>query len=122
MIYLLNLFCAFLMVLSNSLIKKTFHGINLNWYGKPTEWVLNFLNLFKFPLFWAALISFICSILAWIYIISVQNISTAYPIQISFVFILTTISGVYFFNEKISTTGILGLCVILLGIFILLKS
>ena len=110
------------MVLSNSLIKKTLHGINLNWHGKPTEWILNFLNLFKFPLFWAALISFLCSILAWIYIISIQNISTAYPIQISFVFILTTTSGVYFFNEKLSTSGILGLCVILLGVFILLKS
>ena len=110
------------MVLSNSLIKKTLHGINLNWHGKPSEWILNFLNLLKYPLFWVALISFLSSLLAWIYIISIQNISSAYPIQIAFVFILTTISGVYFFNEKLSTTGILGLCVILLGIFILLKS
>ena len=55
-------------------------------------------------------------------ILSKQKITSAYPLQISLVFTLTIVSDFYFFNEKLSTSGIVGLFVIFLGVFILYKS
>jgi multidrug transporter EmrE-like cation transporter len=120
--FFLNFVCALLMVTSNTLIKKSIHGIDLSWNGNFLEWINGFLYLLKVPKFWGAILSFFMSIITWFFILSKQNITTAYPLQISLVFTFTTISGYYFLNERLSISGSIGLCVILLGVFILLKS
>lgn len=120
--FFLNVVCALLMVTSNTLVKKSINGIDLSWNGNFLEWISSFLHLLKVPNFWGAIFSFFMSIITWFFILSKQNITTAYPLQISLVFTFTTISGYYFFNERLSVSGSIGLFVILLGVFVLLKS
>jgi hypothetical protein len=49
--FILNVVCALLMVTSNTLIKKSIHGIDLSWNENFLEWINSFLISSKFPSF-----------------------------------------------------------------------
>lgn len=62
------------------------------------------------------------SFIIWLRVLSFNDLSRAYPIFASLVFLLTTIGAARFLGENITITRIVGIVVILLGIYIVAKS
>jgi len=117
-----NIFCAALMVFSNTLLKFTLKNSSIAWNGKLIDWLYQFAFLLKKPSMWCAIILFVFSNLLWVFILSYQKMSVAYPLQITLVFVFSTIITFFIFDERISYSGIIGLIFIISGILLLIKS
>jgi multidrug transporter EmrE-like cation transporter len=62
------------------------------------------------------------SALVWFAVISVENLSTCYPVLVSITFVLVTLGAVVFFGERISVPKLIGVAVILAGVLIVSRS
>ena len=120
--FTINLVCAILMVLSNTLLKHSLTGSSIKWEGKLIDWICQIILLFKKPIMWCALSVFISANLMWLFILSSQKMNIAYPLQITLVFIISTTFTMYIFGEKLNYSGVLGLIAILGGIFLLIRN
>jgi multidrug transporter EmrE-like cation transporter len=54
--------------------------------------------------------------LLWFSVISMENLSTCYPMLVSITFVLVTFGSVFFFGEHVSAWKLMGMGVILAGI------
>jgi multidrug transporter EmrE-like cation transporter len=54
----------------------------------------------------------------WLYILSQQPMSVAFPIQVSLVFLLTTVVSVTVFSEQLTAYGLLGIAFIVTGVIL----
>jgi multidrug transporter EmrE-like cation transporter len=68
------------------------------------------------PLFVLGFLLYGGGALIWFRILSLVNVSTAYPILVSLTFLMVTIGSVAFFRESVGIEKMVGLAVILLGI------
>lgn len=118
----INIFCASLMVFSNALLKLSLKNSSIAWNGKLIDWLYQFAFLLKKPSMWCAIILFVFSNLLWVFILSYQKMSVAYPLQITLVFVFSTIITFFIFDERISYSGIIGLIFIISGILLLIKN
>ena len=80
------------------------------------------MRLLLQPLFSLGLIFYALAALVWMRVISAEPLSTAYPLLVSFTFVLITACAAYFFNESVSLMKFIGLAVIVLGIFLVSKG
>lgn len=80
------------------------------------------LNLVKQPMFDIGLFMYALATLVWIKILSVEQLSIAYPVMVSITFALVTLGAVLFFKESLNTYKILGLLIIFAGILIISRS
>jgi multidrug transporter EmrE-like cation transporter len=117
-----NIFCAALMVFSNTLLKFTLKNSTITWNGKLIDWLYQFILLLKKPTMWCAIILFLFSNLLWVFILSYQKLSVAYPLQITLVFVFSTSVTFFVFDERMSYSGIIGLIIIISGILLLVKN
>ena len=117
-----NIICAALMVFSNTLLKFTLKNSSIAWNGRLIDWLYQFAFLLKKPSMWCAIILFGFSNLLWVFILSYQKMSVAYPLQITLVFVFSTIITFFIFDERISYSGIIGLIFIISGILLLIKN
>ena len=117
-----NIFCAALMVFSNTLLKFTLKNSSITWNGKLIDWLYQFILLLKKPSMWCAIILFVFSNLLWVFILSYQKMSVAYPLQITLVFVFSTSVTFFVFDERMSYSGIIGLIFIISGILLLVKN
>jgi multidrug transporter EmrE-like cation transporter len=60
--------------------------------------------------------------LVWFRVLSIEPLSIAYPVLVSSTFLLVTIGAVLLFHESLAWHKILGLVIILAGIFIISRS
>ena len=74
------------------------------------------LTLSQQPMFIIGFILYGSAAVIWFQILSMENLSTSYPLLISITFVLVTLGAVVFFHEQVSWQKILGLGVILVGI------
>ena len=117
----INILCALVTVMSNTLIKYSLSD-KLVWKGEIITFSFDLLSNFKNPLLILALIIFITGNILWIFIISTQNFSFALPLQIALVFLFNLIVSFFLFNEQLNLFSILGMILILSGIFLISKS
>lgn len=108
----INILCALVTVMSNTLIKYSLSR-KLVWKGELITFLFELISSFRNPLLIFALLIFITGNILWIFIISTQNFSFALPLQIGLVFL---------FNEQMNSYSILGMILILSGIFLISKS
>jgi len=80
------------------------------------------LALIREPLFIIGAILYGVAALVWFRVISTEQLSIAYPLLVSFTFILITLGAVIFFRESVSLQKVIGLAVILVGIIIVATS
>jgi len=62
------------------------------------------------------------SFLVWLRVLSFNDLSRSYPIFASIVFLFTTIGSIIFLKESVSMVRIVGIIVILSGIYIVARS
>lgn len=117
----INILCAFVTVISNTLIKYSLSN-KLVWKGEPIAFLFDLLLNLKNPLLIVALLIFITGNILWIFIISTQNFSFALPLQIGLVFLFNIIVSYFLFNEQLNLFSILGMFFILSGVILVTKS
>lgn len=62
------------------------------------------------------------SFLIWLRVLTFNDLSRAYPIFATIVFLMTTLGSIKFLNEDVSIVRIIGISVMLVGIFIVARS
>lgn len=67
------------------------------------------------------LLAYIISFVVWLMVLSRVEISFAYPL-ISIGYVLSAITAYYFFNEDLSVLRLLGIVVILFGVYLVARS
>ncbi len=73
-----------------------------------------------FILFGLALYGF--SFLIWLRVLTISDLSRAYPIFATIVFLLTTAVSMIFFKENVSAMRFVGIAIMLVGIFVVARS
>jgi len=118
---IISFICALSAILSNSIFKYIICS-KINLKINTSNFLNVLLNTIKFPIFWLGLIIFVLGNGLWLFILSNSKLSIAYPVQISLVFILSSFSGIIFFDESLKFNSIIGLLITFLGITILVHT
>ena len=81
-----------------------------------------YLNVFTKPQVWVGTVCYIVSALLWMAVLGMMDISAAYPIFVSGAFLLVTMAAILLFREHVNWVRIVGILVVVLGIFIVSQS
>ena len=119
--YKLLLASVLINVTGNVLLKKgvvSFGGVS----GEKSKLILEISKAAVNPLVLSGLFLYSISFLIWLRVLTFNDLSKSYPIFASFVFLLTTIGSARFLNESITSMRVVGMIIMLFGIFIVARS
>lgn len=119
--YQLLIVTVFSNVTANILIKKGVMqagGVS----GQKAQVLADIIRVGLSPLVILGLSLYGFSFLIWLRVLSFNDLSKAYPIFATLVFLLTSVGSAIFLRENISTLRILGIIIMLIGIYIVAKS
>ncbi len=108
-------------VTANILLKKgvgAFGGIS----GEKAKILIELSKAVVNPLIVVGLVLYGMSFLIWLRVLTFNDLSKSYPIFATCVFLLTTIGSLKFLNEDVSIMRVLGMVIMLVGIFIVARS
>lgn len=108
-------------VTANILLKKgvtAFGGIS----GEKAKIFLELSKAVINPFILIGLVLYGFSFLIWLRVLTFNDLSKSYPIFATCVFLLTTFGSLKFLNEDVSMSRIIGMVVMLIGIFIVARS
>ena len=108
-------------VTANILLKKgvlAFGGIS----GQKAHIIPELLKAAVTPYLWLGLALYGLSFLIWLRVLSFNDLSRAYPIFAAVVFLFTTIGSLLFLKENISLLRVLGIVIIISGIYVVAHS
>lgn len=77
-----------------------------------------FIALCREPLVVAGFMLYGLAAVVWFGVISIENLSTCYPILVGLTFVMVTTGAVLLFGESISARKIAGALIILLGVLV----
>lgn len=80
------------------------------------EFVRSLVRLLQEPAFVLGVLAYGLAALVWFKVLSVAEVSTAYPVLVGITFALVTVCAILLFHEKLSHLKLLGIAVILIGI------
>lgn len=108
-------------VTANILLKKgvtSFGGIT----GNRERLFTDLLKAAFSPFIIFGLMLYGLSFIIWLRVLSFNDLSKAYPIFATCVFLLTTLGSMVFLKESITYLRVVGIAIILLGIFVVSRS
>lgn len=73
------------------------------------------------PFIMTGIFIYVISISAWLAVLSRVDVGVAYPLT-SLAYILTAIAGYYYFGEPLSFARILGIIIILIGVYLVAQT
>jgi multidrug transporter EmrE-like cation transporter len=76
------------------------------------------LVLVTIPWVWLGAVSGVVAMALWIYVLGRHHLSHAYPVFVGLSFLNISLAAVIFFGEEIGTRRLLGIALILAGIFV----
>ena len=62
------------------------------------------------------------SFVVWLRVLSISDLSKSYPIFVTIVFILTTVGSVIFLKESVSAVRLIGIAILIAGVFLVARS
>ena len=74
------------------------------------------------PVFVAGVFFYGLAALVWFAVISIEDLSTSYPVLVGLTFILVGIGSVVFFSESMPLQKLIGIAVILTGILVVARA
>lgn len=107
-------------VTANILLKKgvvVAGGIS----GHRGQLVTEVLKVFLNPLVAIGLALYGMSFIIWLRILTFNDLSRSYPIFATIVFLLTTLGSMIFLKEHVSLYRVLGIAIMLLGIYVVAR-
>lgn len=108
-------------VTANILLKKgvtAAGGIS----GEPAKLLVDIPRVFFSPQIIIGLSLYGLSFLIWLRVLTFNDLSRAYPIFATIVFTLTTAGSMIFLKENISLARVVGMAIMLAGIYIVARS
>lgn len=108
-------------VTANILLKKgvlAFGGIS----GQKAHIIPELLKAAATPYLWIGLSLYGLSFLIWLRVLSFNDLSRSYPIFAAVVFLFTTAGSLIFLKENVSLLRVLGIIVIISGIYVVARS
>jgi len=90
--------------------------------AETTKIITNLTKVATSPFIIFGLVLYGFSFLIWLRVLSFNDLSRAYPIFATIVFLFTTLGSVKFLNEDISLMRVAGILIMLVGIFIVARS
>ena len=118
--YLLLLVSVFSNVTANILLKKgvtAFGGLS----GQKAKLFIELTKAATNPFVIVGIGLYGFSFLIWLRILSFNDLSRAYPIFATIVFLLTTAGSIVFLNEGVSLLRFVGIAIILVGIYLVAR-
>lgn len=73
------------------------------------------------PMFVSGVILYGSAAVVWFSVLSIEDLSTSYPVLVGLTFILVAVGAVFFFHEHFSLQKLLGMAMILGGIMIIAR-
>lgn len=117
----INLGCAALAVIANALLKQALHG-RIGWKGSVLTLFADAFGLLRYPLVWLGAAAFVGANVLWLFILATQRMSVAYPLQLSLVFLFSTLASILVFSEKVTVSGMLGLALVVSGVVLVSRG
>jgi len=118
---LLLVSCTIITPVGNLLLKW-----GMNECGSITETNLGvvqyYLGVLSKPQVLVGAVIYIVSALLWLAVLGMMDISAAYPIFVSGAFLIVTVAAILLFQEHVNLVRIIGISVVLLGIFLISQS
>lgn len=111
---------VFFNVTANILLKKgviSIGGIS----GERVKLLPELLKAAQSPLIILGLFLYGLSFTIWLRVLTFNDLSRAYPIFATIVFLLTTVGSIIFLKENVSIFRVLGIIIMLLGIYIVAR-
>lgn len=96
---------------------STTGSIDMTWNGLTTA-APHLLSHFGL---WAGITCYAISVVVWILVLSRTEVGVAYPL-LSIGYIVNAIGATLLFNEPFSASKILGIMIIIVGVFVLTQS
>lgn len=90
--------------------------------AEATNIIANIARVAISPFIIFGLVLYGLSFLIWLRVLSFNDLSKSYPIFATIVFTFTTLGSIKFLNEDISINRVIGIVVMLIGIFIVARS
>jgi len=113
--------CTIITPVGNLLLKW-----GMNQCGSITDTNLGvvqyYLGVLSKPQVLVGAVIYIISALLWLAVLGMMDISAAYPIFVSGAFLIVTVAAILLFQEHVNLVRILGILVVLLGIFLVSQS
>lgn len=106
---------------ANILLKsgvKAIGGIS----GEKTKLITELSKAVFSPFIVGGLVLYGLSFMIWLRVLTFNDLSKAYPIFATIVFLFTTLGSLIFLKEHVSPMRLAGMIVMLIGIFIVSKS
>jgi undecaprenyl phosphate-alpha-L-ara4N flippase subunit ArnE len=72
--------------------------------------------------FWAACCATGTGALLWMWTLAGSNLSIAYPLMVSMSLLIVALAAAIFLGERVSLSGWLGACLVIIGIWLLSRS
>ena len=88
--------------------------------SKPNSIAKVFISGIANLYIWSGLLCYGFSLLLWFYVLSKMELSKAYPV-VSLGYIFTLFFGYFLLNETITPTKIVGISLIVVGVFVLTR-
>ena len=118
--YLLLIVSVFSNVTANILLKKgvtSFGGLT----GQKAKLFFELTKAATSPFVILGVVLYGFSFLIWLRILSFNDLSRAYPIFATIVFLLTTAGSMVFLNESVSLLRFAGIAIMLVGIYLVAR-
>jgi len=118
--YLLLIVSVFSNVTANILLKKgvtSFGGLT----GQKAKLFFELTKAATSPFVILGVVLYGFSFLIWLRILSFNDLSRAYPIFATIVFLLTTAGSAIFLNESVSLLRFAGIAIMLVGIYLVAR-
>ncbi|KKP94034.1 MAG: hypothetical protein UR98_C0001G0119 [Parcubacteria group bacterium GW2011_GWA1_36_12] len=90
--------------------------------AEATQVLTNILKVAFSPYLIVGLILYGFSFLIWLRVLTFNDLSRSYPIFATIVFLMTTLGSIIFLKENITLIRVVGIAIMLVGIFIVARS
>ena len=107
-------------VTANILLKKGVQAIG-GISGQKVKLISELTKAASSPFIIFGLALYGLSFVIWLRVLTFNDLSRAYPIFATIVFMLTTLGSIIFLKENISVARIIGMIIMLVGIFIVAR-
>jgi drug/metabolite transporter (DMT)-like permease len=88
----------------------------------PAQLKTSLVALAHQPLFVGGVLLYGLAALIWFHILSIEPLSTSYPVLVALTFLLVTSGAVVVFHESVSIQKVAGIGIILLGIVLVSRA
>ena len=114
--WVLTLIVALITTVANLMLRKGIeYAGGFSFDNLPTLFA-GFIKLLCQPVFTLGFVLYFCSALLWFRVIATEPLSIAYPVLVSFTFVLVTYAASVFLQEPITLRATAGILLVALGI------